>query len=294
MSSARAAIRIRRLRAVREPPQSLSGQRVRERVRAARDPPARPRVDGRDSASSPPSLARSRIPLRVALILVLALGAALAYPLIGYGRSRSHETRCQTNLRWLATSLWLYAQDYDGALPPPEEKLPDSAWRTWVDVSEPYRVVPSERTNIVECPGNEAGAARNPRHGYAYRSSYAFNRRFHGQFGPGPFPIFNLEIPERTALIVEAGRLRASSPFGPPARPEAESVYWDTGTTPLAYPSPHFGRMNVAAADGHAKNIVVRHYSTAGHDPLYGRIGGQIYNWNGGHPNGKTELPPVE
>ena len=22
--------------------------------------------------------------------------------------------------------------------------------------------------------------------------------------------------------------------------------------------------------------------------------GGQIYNWNGGHPNGKTELPPVE
>ena len=253
-------------------------------------------MEEQDSGAAAPVKPSSfrRIPLRIALVALLVVAAVLAYPLIEYGQGRSNEARCQTNLRWLATSVWLYAQDYDGALPPPEERLPDSTWRTWIDLTESYRIEPDDRRSIVECPGNLVGFARNPRHAYPYRSSYALNRRFHSHFGPRPFPILNLEIPERTALIVEAGRFRASSPFGPPARPEAESVYWDTGTTPLAYPSPHFRRMNLAAADGHAKSIVVRHYSTTGHDPVYGRIGGQIYNWNGGHPNGRTELPARE
>jgi prepilin-type processing-associated H-X9-DG protein len=253
-------------------------------------------VAEQDSGSPAASSAapRRRI-LRLGIVaVILVISTVIALPLARYGQQRSDETRCQTNLRWLATSLWLYAQDYSGGLPPPEEKLAHSTWRTWVDVTEPYRIEPSDRRTIEECPGNPVGVARNPRHGYPYRSSYALNRRFFGQFGPGPYPIFNLEIPERTALIVEAGRFRAESPFGRPAGREAESAYWDTGTTPLAYPSAHLGRMNLAAADGHAKSIIVRHYSTAGHDALYGRIGGSIYNWNGGHPNGKTELPPRE
>jgi len=253
-------------------------------------------VEEQDSGSAAPETpsSRWRIPIRIAVVALLIIGAILAYPLIQYGTGRSNETRCQTNLRWLATSVWLYAQDYDGALPPPEEKLADSTWRTWVDLTESYRIEPSDQRSVVECPGNLVGTARNPRHGYPYRSSYALNRRFHKHFSPQPFPIFNLEIPERTALIVEAGRFRASSPLGPPAKAEAESAYWDTGTTPLAYPSPHFGRMNLAAADGHAKTVEVRYYTLVGHDPVYGRIGGHIYNWNGGHRNGKTELAPME
>ena len=248
------------------------------------------------SSGHPPTPAPPRKAILAgALLAVVVLGVAIgAYPLIRYGRARSNETRCQTNLRWLATSLWLYAQDYDGCLPPPEQQVAHSTWVTWVDLSEPYQVEPKDRRKIEVCPENPVETARNPRRGYAYRSSYALNRRFHNQFGRGPFPIFNLEIPERTALLVEAGRAREKSPFGPPHGSQAESVYWDTGTTPLAYPSPHFGRMNVAGADGHARSIIVRHYSLAGHDPLYGRIGGQIYNWNGGHPNGRTELPPRE
>ena len=251
---------------------------------------------GQNSGSAPPVVAASswRIPLRLALFVGITGAAITAYPVIQYGRNRSNETRCQTNLRWLATSLWLYAQDYDGGFPAAEEKLPDSSWRTWVDLSEPYRIEPKDRRDIGQCPGNPATGTRNPRHGYPYEESYALNRRFHNEFGKGPFPIFNLEIPERTALIVESGPGRTHNPFGPGAAKSAESVYGDVSLTPLAYPSPHFQRMNLAAADGHARSIIVRHYSRAGHDPLYGRIGGQIYNWNGGHPNGRTELPPRE
>jgi prepilin-type processing-associated H-X9-DG protein len=64
----------------------------------------------------------------------------------------------------------------------------------------------------------------------------------------------------------------------------------------FAYPSPHDGRMTVVAADGHGLLITVDHYGPAdgSHDPLYGRVGGNIYNWNGGHPNGETDRPPRE
>ncbi len=71
-------------------------------------------------------------------------------------------------------------------------------------------------------------------------------------------------------------------------------TYSDTGAAPLAYPSPHDRRMNVTAADTHTATVKVAHYRPAGHDPLYGRLGGNIYNWNGGHPNGDTAGPPRE
>ena len=52
----------------------------------------------------------------------------------------------------------------------------------------------------------------------------------------------------------------------------------------------------VVAVDGHAVMVEVKHYGPedSPHDPLYGRIGNSIYNWNGGHPNGETDTPPRE
>lgn len=64
----------------------------------------------------------------------------------------------------------------------------------------------------------------------------------------------------------------------------------------FAYPSLHANRLALVAMDGHALSVIVSHYSAADgpHDKLYGRIGGHIYNWNGGHPNGHTDQPARE
>ena len=91
-----------------------------------------------------------------------------------------------------------------------------------------------------------------------------------------------------------SGRARIGDPLGSPARNTARAAYTDTATEPESYRSPHAGRMNVAAADTHTVNIKVAHYNTAGHDPLLGRLGAAVYNWNGGHPNGDTAGPPHE
>jgi hypothetical protein len=79
----------------------------------------------------------------------------------------------------------------------------------------------------------------------------------------------------------------------------ARLIYSDTldrvdGFCP--YPSPHAGKMVVVAADGHAEVIDIEHYTRedGAHDRLYGRLGKDLYNWNGGHPNGETDRPPRE
>jgi prepilin-type processing-associated H-X9-DG protein len=121
-------------------------------------------------------------------------------------------------------------------------------------------------------------------------SSYALNERFFGRFAPGAFPIDNLELPAKTALLVEAG------PWLHPSRgtKTINHIYFDIANSGGMFPSPHGGKMNVAAADGHVTAVRPAHYAPEGHDPLFGRIGGSMYNWNGGHPNGDTGGPPRE
>jgi len=227
---------------------------------------------------------------RVAPALAVVAAVGLTIPLLNWQFAESRRTACLSNQRRLSLALLVYSQDYEGCLPPPEYRLTDGRWRTWIDLLGAYVT----REGLTVCPANPATDARNPFFDYPYPHSYALNQRFNGVFAPGPFPVANLEIPAQTALLVEGGWFRAGGPFGRPSYPWAMSRYWDTAWWPNVYPSPHGGRMNVAAADGHTASVRVAHYAPAGHDPLYGRLGGSIYNWNGGHPNDETGSPPRE
>ncbi len=120
------------------------------------------------------------------------------------------------------------------------------------------------------------------------------NERFYGVFSAGPFPVENLELPAQTVMVAESGGFRAEGLAPQSSQLWSVPVYTDTAKWPTAFPSPHGGRMNVAAADGHILSIKVAHYKSEGHDSLFGRLGDSIYNWNGGHPNGDTGGPPRE
>lgn len=225
------------------------------------------------------------------LAILLAVSALIsAVPALRWRSAQMARTRCLTNQRRMATGLLLYALDHDGCLPPPEYPQPDGRWRTWIACLQPYIA----DQQITDCPVNPFQKATNPYHGYPADSSYALNLRFFGVFAPGPFPIDNVEIPAQTVLLTEAGLYREKGPFGPPSYPWAMTWYWDTAWWPNVYPSPHNRRMNVAVADGHSVSVKVAYYTPEGHDPLYGRLGGAVYNWNGGYPNGQTDGAPRE
>jgi prepilin-type processing-associated H-X9-DG protein len=200
------------------------------------------------------------------------------------------KTACLSNMRRLGTALLLYSQDHDGRLPPPEYRTADGEWKPWTTTLRPYY----DELRVLTCPANRAIGATNPYNGYDYPFGYALNRRFWGVFSAGPFPIENLEIAPQTVLLVEGGRCRRDGPLGVRTYPWALPWYEDTAWWPEIYPSPHNGRMNVSAADGHVDTVVVAHYKPEGHDQMYGRIGHEIFNWNGGHPNGDTGGPARE
>lgn len=236
--------------------------------------------------------------MRVCAVVLIGLAAGLFVPPLLRWRQMGEERALSlSNLRRVGTGALLYAQDWDGRLMPVAERSADGGWQTWPDTLRPYVGGDSTFLN----PANPTVAAtHHPTAGYPVRSSYAFNRRFWNTFSPGPFPLENLELSEQTVLFVEAGpfwndpirKVRATDPH------PALLDYGDTTDrrqSLVPYPSTHDGRMAVVAADGHGVIVTVEHYDAkTRHDTQYGRLGGNIYNWNGGHPNGETDRAPRE
>ena len=235
--------------------------------------------------------------LRVGIIAVIGLTVWLVLPPLLHWRQMGEErARSLSNIRRIATGALLYAQDWDGRLMPVAERLTTGVWETWPQTLKPY--VGGDDT--FENPANPTTTTRRPVDKYLVRSSYALNHRFWSTFSPGPFPLDNLELSEQTALFVEAGPFW-SAPTHNVRSAQPRPALLDYGDTTdrrqalIPYPSTHDGRMAVVAADGHGVMVTVEHYDgSARHDTLYGRIGGNIYNWNGGHPNGETDSAPRE
>ena len=230
-------------------------------------------------------------------LLCALLGGSL-FPLLSWQRTGVQRAESLSNIRRIGQGALFYAQDWDSRLMPPATRSDDSQWLTWPRTLRPYV---SGADTVFSNPANPItpfhSDVKHPTQGYPIDSSFALNRRFWGAFSSGPFPTANLEMPEQTVLFVEAGPL-----WGEPRRELTQSRlalldYGDmldrvSGLVP--YPSTHDGRMAVIAADGHGLMITVEHYNSndGPHDPLFGRIGPSMYNWNGGHPNGETDSPP--
>jgi prepilin-type processing-associated H-X9-DG protein len=206
-----------------------------------------------------------------------------------------------SNLHALATATILYAQDWDGRPMPIAMRGANEKWVTWPMTLLHYLASSAKLEN----PSNPTCDLNvtHPTEAYRIRAGYALNRRFWNTFGRGAFPIDNLDVPAQTALFVEAGRMWKDPLVPPtpqnPAAPFAVLDYGDVGERVRGYcpyPSTHNGRMAVVAADGHAELVKVEHYDPAekSHDPMYGRIGGGIFNWNGGYPSNELDRPPRE
>jgi len=268
-----------------------------------------PAQEGEDDSSSLVVAPRNApaISLRHVLMgaVVLVAAAVVAAPLFGWQLENQRKTLNLTNLRRVGVGCLTYAEDWDERMPPPIQKMPDGFTVTWPRLIRPYVLLDEAFSNPLNpvVPFAQKPLLRDPLDGHAIDTSYALNRRFWGEFVPGAFPARNLEMPERTALLVDAGRMAADGRHpriaGPSTPGVAVDLYGDTtdrigGLCP--YPSVDGGQISVIAVDGHAVATKVLYYIQADgpHDKRLGRIGDSIYNWNGGHDNGATDTPPRE
>ena len=236
----------------------------------------------------------------LAAILLLGGLASLA-PLTAWQNREQRDAVSVNNLRRLGQGLLLYAQDWDERPMPPVLKVETAnqiQWQAWPQTLLPY--LPDKAT--LDNPLNPlAKTTTDPTGAYPVTSAYALNSRFYDTFGPGAYPLDDLELPNRTALFIEAGPMQKDpfAPVPPAASAIARLDYGDISDTAnglFCYPSSHNGKIALVAADGHAETVSVAHYrpTDGPHDKTYGRIGGALYNWNGGFATGETDKPARE
>ena len=237
-------------------------------------------------------------------LLLVTLGTVLP-PLFGWQLESQRKALSLSNVRRIGSGCLAYAEDWDQRMPPPVQRMANGYVLAWPRLVRPYVLLDDAFSNPANPikPFEDRPLLRDPADNHGIDTSYALNRRFWGQFAPGPFPIGNLEMPEQTVLLVEAGRMavdpRHPRIAGPLSAAAAVDVYGDTidrifGLSP--YPSVHGGQFCTVAVDGHAITTKVLYYdaNTGPHDPLLGRLGDGVYNWNGGHSNGETDSPARE
>jgi prepilin-type N-terminal cleavage/methylation domain-containing protein len=108
----------------------------------------RPHADGIDPLGSG-GRRRGRWPARagftlielLVVVAIIAILAALLFPVFAQAREKGRQTYCLSNLRQMGTAMLLYTEDHDGYFPPVisrSGRRPISQEVTWIHFIEPY------------------------------------------------------------------------------------------------------------------------------------------------------------
>jgi len=95
------------------------------------------------------------------VIAIIAILAAILFPVFAKAREKARQASCSSNVKQLAISVLMYAQDYDEALPGFYSRLvPPNPWplKQWVHDIYPY----TKNWQIFRCPsGGDSNTSAN-------------------------------------------------------------------------------------------------------------------------------------
>lgn len=172
------------------------------------------------------------------VIAIIALLAAILFPVYGRVRENARRSSCQSNQKQVGLSIKQYLQDND-------EKFPLSAVSSapygWADAIQPYL----KNTQVLHCPSDPAATNPSPS-GYGY-SSYFYNFLLSG--------VTESKVVYSSCTIMNGdGKIGSSGDIGT-ARYALDG---GTGVDQLAdlsnaHPQRHLEGANYAFSDGHVK-----------------------------------------
>jgi prepilin-type N-terminal cleavage/methylation domain-containing protein/prepilin-type processing-associated H-X9-DG protein len=127
------------------------------------------------------------------VITIIAILAAILFPVFAQAREKARQTSCLSNMRQLGTALSMYVQDYDEAFPPSQSalltdrRIPSSD-RILAPTYGASRITPYVKNGeVFLCPSDRATQMWVPLDGTPYRYSYYLNARL----ALGSHPFFN-------------------------------------------------------------------------------------------------------
>jgi prepilin-type N-terminal cleavage/methylation domain-containing protein/prepilin-type processing-associated H-X9-DG protein len=130
-------------------------QRVSCLLRRARRGLDRPYTVGQPGMHVPCGRGGFTLVELLVVIAVMALLAAMLFPILASARERARETTCLSNLRQIAQAQLLYLQDWDGRFPhwffaAPSRPAPFGEYAYWPEYFQPYLRSPE----ILHDPGD--------------------------------------------------------------------------------------------------------------------------------------------
>jgi prepilin-type N-terminal cleavage/methylation domain-containing protein len=212
------------------------------------------------------------------VITIIAILAAILFPVFAQAREKARQTSCLSNLRQIGTAFSLYTQDYD-------ERLPDrrdlksaflggyQPWSTWPPsdpraawaavVLEPY-VRSSSLWSCASVAGSTLGAAPQVRQAITSApnapATYYWLWRFDRPDDPVPLDnLWGKAEPQAVADLQAAGNPQVGFPEGPADVELAVDPYFPS-TIPTVADSlkgraVHFGGRNRLFLDSHVKYL---------------------------------------
>jgi len=189
---------------------------------------------------------------------IIAILAAILFPVFAKAREKSRQTACLSNVKQLALAVMQYAQDYDertpGAYGNDFNVGPISgfgSWWSYIDMIYPY----VKNSQVYRCPSSTGG--------FSYNVNQWAMPGAHGPFGR---PLAQFTRPAECIMLFDSPGLRscgyphgyrldADGPwahcYGIPAVDERAFVA--AGNTYAQNFERHNGGCNYAMMDGHAK-----------------------------------------
>jgi prepilin-type N-terminal cleavage/methylation domain-containing protein/prepilin-type processing-associated H-X9-DG protein len=172
------------------------------------------------------------------VVAIIAILAAMLFPVYEAATKRAESTTCAMNLRGLAMATSMYAEDYDGQLTPARISGPAATLGTcWDELLLPYH----RNDSLYLCPADQMPTAAS---GCVCRKhSYGINEdvTMIGGYNGSALTLSEIRSPSRTLLYFEiSGSLRE---FG--------SSYATHGLDRVE--PRHHGGSNYAFVDGHAR-----------------------------------------
>jgi prepilin-type N-terminal cleavage/methylation domain-containing protein/prepilin-type processing-associated H-X9-DG protein len=179
------------------------------------------------------------------VIAVIALIAAILFPVFAQVREKARQTTCLSNAKQIGLAQMLYLQDYEEALLPkyvltglprqpnsPDPFQREANFKIWTQLLEPYL----KNSQVLYCPSfNEAVYVENAAHpscdGPGIRSVFPA-RYYYSHFGMGSGSVWGACTPERPR-VATAGNAPGNSPWKTLAmipRPGETVIFQDNAT----------------------------------------------------------------
>jgi prepilin-type N-terminal cleavage/methylation domain-containing protein len=181
------------------------------------------------------------------VVSILALLAAILFPVFGRARENARRSNCLSNTRQISLAILQYAQDNDDFLPPVAYETASGVAVTWPQLVTPYL----KNEQIFKCPSDTASV----------RYSYGLNELAFVDWQDDPTdPPIHLARFRSTSETVMLGDVGLNDDGDPDALKMVEpgdDLDDDLDALPVGR---HFDRTSLVFMDGHAKSLKLEQF----------------------------------